>query len=139
MTQPLNGGFHKQQCLECHHLEQEEHCTQECSANHYVGPDRKCHACHAECKESCHGPTSYDCNKCMNFKVFTNEGNSSIFNCTHDCPKEFPFQIYPHNSEKPHLKDPFCSTQEQNPNSFAVKGASGQPLMVGGIIGKSIF
>ena len=29
-------GFHKQQCLECHHFEQEEHCTQECSANHYV-------------------------------------------------------------------------------------------------------
>ena len=29
-------GFHKEVCLECHSLQQQDQCTEECSANHYI-------------------------------------------------------------------------------------------------------
>ena len=67
---------------------------------YFQGSNRNCLPCHSECRESCRGPTSYDCNSCMNFRVFADEhaGNLSNFSCTNECPKEFPHKVY--NSEE---------------------------------------
>jgi len=45
----------------------------------------------------------------MNFRVFADEhaGNLSNFNCTNECPKEFPHKVY--NSEEEGHKEPYCS------------------------------
>ena len=76
---------------------------------YFQGSNRNCLPCHSECRESCRGPTSYDCNSCMNFRVFADEhaGNLSNFNCTNECPKEFPHKVY--NSEEEGHKEPYCS------------------------------
>ena len=63
--------------------------TEPCPAFQYIGFNQTCFPCHSECQESCHGPTSYDCEKCRNFKVDVKKGNSIYFNCTDRCPKEY--------------------------------------------------
>ena len=129
-------GFHKEVCLECKHLEQDEQCTEECSANHYIGPQNTCLACHDECRE-CRGPSSFECLACRNFKVFTSENNATIFNCTKTCPENFPYKVYtPEVEDHP---DPYCSAVHVATGHSPSRAETGTGLMIGGIVVTVVF
>ena len=89
-------GFHKEVCSECRHFEQDEQCTQECSADHYATQNNTCLPCHSECN-GCKGPTANDCLACKHFKVFTDESveDQKSFFCTEECEDtDFPHKVY---------------------------------------------
>ena len=116
-------GFHKDVCQECVHFEQAEQCTSECSADHYPAnlwpqisslttastqdtQGQQCLPCDQECK-GCRGPTSGQCNSCVNFKIYLDGAdpydNTLAFNCTSVCPEMLPHKHY----DGP--DGPFCS------------------------------
>ena len=115
-------GFHKEVCLECRHFEQDEQCTQECSADHYATSNNTCLPCHSECN-GCQGPSADDCLACKHFKVFTGEvskeGNESFF-CTEKCEEtDFPHAVYANEN--------FCSAyaSEETPLQANVSAIGG--------------
>ena len=94
--------------------------------------------CHPECRESCRGPTSYDCNSCMNFRVFTNEILHNFhFNCTKNCPPDFPYKIYdqePHCSAHTTKQATEQTTNAQNKFIIAISVAIGLIVIFGIIV-----
>lgn len=67
----------------------------------------------------------------MNFRVFADEhaGNLSNFNCTNECPKEFPHKVY--NSEEEGHKEPYCSKLA---SAELIRGEKNTEGMVIGVI-----
>lgn len=97
-------GFHSQVCSECAGYKRGEQCEDECPTDHYADEvHRECFECHEECR-GCFGPGAENCMQCRNFKIYEGDpnDNSTSFNCTTQCPKEYPFKVYS-------LDQPYCS------------------------------
>lgn len=97
-------GFHEQVCQECTGYKRGEQCEDECPTDHYADEVRReCFSCHSECR-GCNGSGSDNCEQCRNFKLYDGipNDNSTSFNCTATCPKEFPHKVYS-------LDQPYCS------------------------------
>ena len=143
-------GFHKDVCQECHHFEQAEQCTNECSADHYpasLAPStsltkfisknsqgKQCLSCNTECK-GCYGPSSEECNSCVNFKVFLDGADmhsvaDSKFNCTSVCPEQFPHKHYDGTY------GPFCSDVPEGTPLISTPSVTEITL---GILGKYVI
>ena len=67
----------------------------------------------------------------MNFKVFENEGNTTLFNCTKACPPDFPHKVFAPNAEDDH--DPYCSAEAVA--NQRLEGTNSNWPIVGGVIG----
>lgn len=123
-------GFHEQQCQKCAGYKRGEQCEDECPTDHYADEiHRECFPCHSECRE-CTGPGSENCVQCRTLKIYLGDpnDNSTAFNCTAHCTKEWPYQIYPKDQI-----GPYCSNKPataglitDNPDTSAI--------MVGGIV-----
>uniref|UniRef100_A0A1B6MBK8 Epidermal growth factor receptor n=1 Tax=Graphocephala atropunctata TaxID=36148 RepID=A0A1B6MBK8_9HEMI len=103
-------GFHEQVCQECSAYKRGEQCEDECPPDHFADDrTQECVPCHIECR-GCFGPDSINCFNCRNYKIYLNGGdprdNSTLFNCTANCPPEQPHKIFPNDSG-----EPFCSAQ----------------------------
>lgn len=97
-------GFHSQVCSECAGYKRGEQCEDECPVDHYADEiHRECYECHPECR-SCTGPGTENCVSCRNFKIYEGDpsDNSTSFNCTATCTKEYPYKVYS-------LDQPYCS------------------------------
>lgn len=99
-TKCTGYGFHENVCSECAKYKVGEQCEDECQKNHYVHKETKtCYECDEECS-GCSGPGNYNCVDCKNLKVFYEDvnphdyANSTRFNCTSICPKEYPFKVF---------------------------------------------
>lgn len=91
-------------CQECAGYKRGEQCEDECPTDHYADEEqRECFACHNECR-GCTDAGSDNCMSCRNFKLYVGDANdnSTTFNCTAVCPKEFPYKVYS-------LDQPYCS------------------------------
>lgn len=113
-------GIHSQVCQVCNGFKRGDQCEDECPLDHFTDKiNRLCTPCHSECK-GCMGPSSTDCLKCQNFKVFI--GDSKKFNCTPDCTKEAPHKIYYDELLQNSIGEPFCSaTASGHPNMATAK------------------
>lgn len=101
-----NYGFHEQVCQECAGYKRGEQCEDDCSADHYADEiQRECFPCHNECR-GCYGSGPDNCVQCRNFKLYEGDpnNNSTSFNCTATCPKDFPYKVY----SSDHI-EPYCS------------------------------
>lgn len=97
-------GFHSQVCSECAGYRRGEQCEDECPTDHYADEiHRECYECHPECR-GCTGPGPENCMSCRNFKIYEGDpsDNSTTFNCTTTCTKEYPYKVYS-------LDQPYCS------------------------------
>lgn len=115
-------GFHSQVCSECNGYKRREQCEDECPTDSYADEvNRKCIECHTECR-GCTGPGPDNCMKCQNFKIYEGDpsDNSTTFNCTITCPKEYPYKVYS-------LDQPYCSAVSAKAG-FAV-GESTETIM----------
>lgn len=102
----INYGFHLEFCQECTGYKRGEQCEDECPNDHYAdNVRRECFPCHGECR-GCTGPGPENCVQCRNFKLYEGDpsDNSTSFNCTAICPKEFPYKVY----SLDHI-EPYCS------------------------------
>merc|ERR1719210_3078144 len=130
-------GFHSEVCQVCHGYVQDEQCTAECSADHYVNAANKtCLRCHSECR-GCHGPTSLQCNACMNFRVYQDESligtNTTDFNCTRACPEKYPYKVH-HIPDASVQADPYCSSVPVA-GLRVTNATEGLPMIVGIVVG----
>ncbi|XP_054273985.1 epidermal growth factor receptor isoform X2 [Macrosteles quadrilineatus] len=103
-------GFHEQVCQECSAYKRGEQCEDECPADHFADDrSQECVPCHIECR-GCYGPDSNHCYNCRNYKIFPPgvdpEDNSTLFNCTANCPAELTYKIFPLDNG-----DPYCWSQ----------------------------
>ncbi|XP_048488824.1 epidermal growth factor receptor isoform X5 [Plutella xylostella] len=106
-------GIHQQVCQVCNGFKRSDQCEDECPADHFTDDvTRTCTPCHHECR-GCTGPTSTDCIKCHNLKIFINESNNidnkPVFNCTDACPDHMPHKIYFDEMLQNVIEEPYCS------------------------------
>lgn len=106
-------GIHEQVCKVCNGFKRGDQCEEECPTDHYTDEElRTCTPCHSECR-GCVGPSSTDCIKCQNLKIFLTEGNTfdntSAFNCTDTCPENIPHKIYFDELLQNPIDEPYCS------------------------------
>ncbi|XP_065571133.1 epidermal growth factor receptor-like isoform X2 [Artemia franciscana] len=103
-------GFHEQVCQECVRYKRGEQCEDECPVDHYADESKsECVRCAEECR-GCVGPLVSDCIACRNYRIYTKGGpgeNGTTFNCTANCPQEYPHKIFPDGTGDPYCaKDP---------------------------------
>ena len=132
-------GFHSEVCQECHGFVQDEQCIDECSVDYYVNKTTKsCLHCHSECR-GCYGPTSKECNSCVNFKLYSDESligqNGTSFNCTKICPDKSPHKVHIPNEEH---QDPYCSSVPVT-GQRTYNAHNSIVTIVGGLIGSIII
>lgn len=124
-------GFHEKVCQECTGYKHGEQCEDECPFEYFADEEKKkCIECHTECR-GCSGSGPDQCLQCHNYKIF-GEGdpndNSTAFNCTATCPKNYPHKIFPQDQNSP-----YCSKKPNIPeNDHVVIG--GLTLLVGGVV-----
>ncbi|XP_052746802.1 epidermal growth factor receptor isoform X2 [Bicyclus anynana] len=105
--QCVGFGFHEQVCKVCNGFKKNDQCQDECPGDHFTDKvNRLCTPCHHECK-GCTGPTSKDCIKCQNMKVYLSE---ITFNCTSNCPSDLPHKIYFDEQLQNTIDEPYCSS-----------------------------
>ncbi|XP_034936586.1 epidermal growth factor receptor isoform X2 [Chelonus insularis] len=128
-------GVHEQVCQQCVKYKRDEHCEDECPADHYVEVESQlCIPCSSECR-SCYGPGSNQCHKCRNFKLYLEStppyDNTTRFNCTETCPSEVPHKIFPPDDE------PYCSFEPVLGSSHLENEFLNRPLVlaiIGGVM-----
>lgn len=103
-------GFHEQVCQECAGYKRGEQCEDECSADHFANEtNRMCLPCHSECR-GCYGTGAHQCIQCRNYKIYEYgnplNDNTTAFNCTLNCTKDYPHKIFPQDRI-----GPWCSKQ----------------------------
>lgn len=122
-------GFHEHVCQECTKYKRGEQCEDECPADHFADADTQlCIPCFSECR-GCFGPGPNQCYKCRNYKINVDEdidGNVTSFNCTENCPPEYPHKIFPADSE------PYCSLDTVD-LGFQVSNEL-QPAILAGVV-----
>ncbi|XP_050360922.1 epidermal growth factor receptor isoform X1 [Nymphalis io] len=102
-------GIHQQVCQVCNGFKRGDQCEDECPSDHFTDEvNRLCTPCHHECR-GCTGPTSMDCIKCQNLKIFLGDSNSNEFNCTDSCPVDIPHKIYFDELLQNPIDEPYCS------------------------------
>ncbi|XP_072930769.1 epidermal growth factor receptor isoform X2 [Epargyreus clarus] len=116
-------GIHAQVCLVCNGFKRGDQCEDECPSDHFTDKkNRVCTPCHSECRD-CTGPSSTDCIKCKNLKIYMNDANSNkdkqIYNCTDTCPKELPYKIYFDDFLQNPIDEPYCSELDHGRPSMA--------------------
>lgn len=117
-------GIHKQVCTVCNGFKRGDQCVDECPPDHFIDTDAKaCSPCYHECR-GCTGPTSTDCLKCQNLKVFLDDSGSSkypAFNCTETCPENMPNKIFYDEQQQNQIDEPYCSKLPSGPNAATAK------------------
>lgn len=111
-------GIDERVCQVCNGFKRGDQCEDECPADHFTNDDnRTCTPCHSECK-GCTGPTSTECIKCQNLKIFLNDSNfidnTTIFNCTDSCPEHLPHKIFFDELLQNPIEEPYCSESASN-------------------------
>lgn len=104
-------GIDIQVCKVCKGFKRGDQCEDECPSDHYTDIVAKtCTPCHYECR-GCTGPSSTDCLKCQNLKIFieSNSGDNTAFNCTNTCPDDIPHKIYFDEQLQNPIDEPYCS------------------------------
>ncbi|XP_045784894.1 epidermal growth factor receptor isoform X1 [Maniola jurtina] len=102
----IGFGIHEQVCKVCNGFKRGDQCQDECPGDHYTDEvNRLCTPCHHECR-GCTGPSSTDCIKCQNLKVFLSD---TTFNCTANCPDDIPNKIYFDEQIQNTIDEPYCS------------------------------
>ncbi|KAK3082662.1 hypothetical protein FSP39_001823 [Pinctada imbricata] len=100
------------QCMECRHVKQDELCAEKCVSYAYPDDDNICQPCNAQCSGGCFGPTSADCNACLNKKIYLDKPDPDSgllpipehcinstevcrrdFNCTKECPPNLQYLV----------------------------------------------
>lgn len=124
-------SFHEDSCQECTNYKRGEQCEDECNSDtHYADEENKiCVECHEECN-GCTGKGADMCLKCKNNRIYGDgdpSDNSTSFNCTKVCPKEYSHKIFP-NEE---LAFPYCSAQ---PHSLRIEETAGVLIWVGPVL-----
>lgn len=130
-------GFHEQVCQKCTGYKRGEQCEDECPTDHYADEiHRACFPCNGECR-GCDGPGSDNCLQCRNFKIYEGDpnDNSTSFNCTAMCPKDYPYKIFPQDQI-----EPYCSAVAAHSSLRGVESAQASLyLTIFGIILLLIF
>lgn len=119
-------GFHAQACSECTGFRRGEQCEDECPQDHYADDVRReCFKCHPECKD-CTGPGPEKCIQCHNFKIYQGDpnDNSTSFNCTSKCPKEYPHTVWAKQLDQ----SSYCSLKPERAG-FGSNGDSTETIM----------
>ncbi|CAH2034962.1 unnamed protein product, partial [Iphiclides podalirius] len=116
-------GIHEQVCQVCNGFKRGDQCEDECPTDHFTDEiNRICTPCHHECR-GCTGPSSTDCVKCQNLKIFFDETNfadpNQPFNCTAACPPEKPNKIYFDELLQNTIGEPYCSELANGPHNTA--------------------
>ncbi|XP_013189331.1 epidermal growth factor receptor isoform X2 [Amyelois transitella] len=116
-------GIHTHMCTVCKGYKRGDQCEEECPGDHFTDEvARTCTPCHQECR-GCIGPSSTDCVKCKNLKIFLNDDNSvdpnTSFNCTDVCPENMPHKIYFDELLQDPIDEPYCSESANDLPSMA--------------------
>ncbi|XP_054720282.1 epidermal growth factor receptor-like [Uloborus diversus] len=123
-------GIHFSVC-KCLHYMSGEQCEESCPRDHYADEkNQMCLRCEEECR-GCTGPATTDCIACRNFRVYENEHNKTMFNCTASCPADKLYKIFVDS-----VQDPYCSSEDAN--AVALHGNSEEdniPAILGGVMG----
>lgn len=128
-------GFHEQVCQECAGYKRGEQCEDECPTDHYADEEhRECFECNIECR-GCKGAGAHNCFQCHHFKLFNGAPNmnSTTFNCTATCPKEYPYKVYNEYTDQP-----YCSAVLSK-SGFSSAGPAGSPIHWAFAFGLSVF
>lgn len=115
-------GIHSQVCQVCNGYKRGDQCEDECPTDHFTDEiGRTCTPCHSECK-GCSGPTSTDCIKCRNLRIYLTDSKDAQYNCTDTCPAEIPHRIYLDEQLQNQIDEPYCSEHANgNPNMVTAR------------------
>lgn len=121
-------GIHQQVCQVCNGFKRGDQCEDECPSDHFTDDNaRTCTQCHHECN-GCTGPSSVECLRCRNLKIYLNDSNAidgkPMFNCTDACPDHVPHKIYFDELLQNPIDEPYCSEAASNPPSPATARTS---------------
>lgn len=121
-------GIHQHVCQVCNGFKRGDQCEDECPTDHFTDDlTRTCTPCHQECN-GCTGPSSVECIRCRNLKIYLNDSNAidskPIFNCTDTCPDHIPHKIYFDELLQNPIDEPYCSEAASNLPSTATARTS---------------
>lgn len=121
-------GIHQHVCQVCNGFKRGDQCEDECPTDHFTDDlTRTCTPCHHECN-GCTGPSSVECIRCRNLKIYLNDSNAidskPIFNCTDTCPDHIPHKIYFDELLQNPIDEPYCSEAASNLPSTATARTS---------------
>jgi epidermal growth factor receptor len=83
-------GLHRDECQKCANFKSNDICVTSCANDQYVDTENECQPCSPECR-ACYDVGAHHCLECVEFKVIAD--NEATFNCTLECPSEFPYVV----------------------------------------------
>jgi len=121
-------------CTSCKHFTQDGNCVAKCALDYYLDARTlTCMKCNPRCL-NCTGPTAADCMVCKEFKVyidFENRLTNPAFNCTHQCPEDFPHAVKD-VSQGNEAQEMICASEDQHIRTRNIYIAVGS--VAGGVV-----